>query len=76
MSATEPDEDLLRWEVVGTDSADFEIVQAPDGDDGKDRVELRFKTGVRPDFERPMDRAMGMTAPMRTLPVTTSTGSR
>ena len=60
MAATEPDEDSLRWEVVGTDSADFEIVPAPDGDDGKDRVELRFKTGVRPDFERPMDRLLDL----------------
>ena len=60
LSATEPDEDSLRWEVVGTDNADFEIVQAPDGDDGKDRVELRFKTGVRPDFERPMDRMLDL----------------
>ena len=60
LSATEPDEDSLRWEVVGTDSADFEIVQAPDGDDGKDRVELRFKPGVQPDFERPMDRMLDL----------------
>ena len=60
LAATEPDGDSLRWEVVGTDSADFEIVQAPDGDDRKDRVELRFKTGVRPDFERPMDRLLDL----------------
>ena len=60
LAATEPDGDSLRWEVVGTDSADFEIVQAPDGDDGKDRVELRFKPGDPPDFERPMDRLLDL----------------
>ena len=56
LAATEPDGDTLHWEVVGTDSADFEIVQAPDGADGKDRVELRFKEDARHDYERPMDR--------------------
>ena len=61
LAAVEPDEDSLDWEVVGTDSADFEIVDAPDGADGKDRRELRFKMGSRPDFERPMDRLMDLT---------------
>ena len=61
LAAVEPDGDSLDWEVVGTDSADLEIVDAPDGADGKDRVELRFKMGSRPDFERPMDRLMDLT---------------
>ena len=60
LAAVEPDEDLLNWEVIGTDSADFETVDATDGADGKDRVELRFKMGSRPDFERPMDRLMDL----------------
>ena len=61
LAAVEPDEDFLKWEVIGTDSADFEIEDATDGADGKDRVELRFKMGSRPDFERPMDRLMDLT---------------
>ena len=61
LAAVEPDGKALGWEVVGTDSADLEIVDAPDGADGKDRRELRFKMGSRPDFERPMDRLMDLT---------------
>ena len=57
LAAVEPDGDDLHWEVIGTDAADFETVNAPDGPDGKDRVELRFNENSRPDFERPMDRA-------------------
>ena len=56
LAALEPDGDSLNWEVVGTDSADFEIVDAPDGAGGKDRVELRFRADARPDYEKPMDR--------------------
>ena len=56
LAALEPDGDSLNWEVVGTDSADFEIVDAPDGAGGKDRVELRFRADALPDYERPMDR--------------------
>ena len=56
LAAVEPDGDSLNWEVVGTDSADFEIVDAPDGAGGKDRVELRFRANALPDYERPMDR--------------------
>ena len=58
LAAVEPDEDSLGWEVLGADSEFFEIVQAPDGADGKDRVELRWQTGSQPDFERPMDRLL------------------
>ena len=60
LAAVEPDGDDLRWEVIGTDAADFETVDAPDGPDGKDRVELRFKENSRPDFESPMDRLLDM----------------
>ena len=60
LAAVEPDGHELRWEVTGTDSADFEIVDAPDGTDGKDRVELRFRADARPDFEKPMDRLLDL----------------
>ena len=60
LAAVEPDGDSLRWEVTGTDSADFEIVDATDGNDGKDRVELRFRADSRPDFENPMDRLLDL----------------
>ena len=60
LAAVEPDGDSLDWEVIGTDAADFETVDAPDGPDGKDRVELRFKENSQPDFERPMDRLLDM----------------
>ena len=50
LAATEPDGDDLRWEVTGADASDFEIRQVADiASDGKDRVELRFKS--QPDFE-------------------------
>ena len=49
LAAVEPDGDALRWELEGADAPDFEIVDADDIDDGKDRVELRFKS--QPDFE-------------------------
>ena len=56
LAATEPDDDSLRWEVAGTDAADFEIVDAEDiPGDGKDRVELHFKS--QPNYEEPTDRA-------------------
>ena len=58
LAAVEPDGDTLLWEVIGTDSADFEIIDAPDGADGKDRRQLRWKAGSQPDFERPMDRLL------------------
>ena len=45
LAATEPDGGSLRWEVAGTDAADFEIMDAEDiPGDGKDRVELHFKS--------------------------------
>ena len=60
LAAVEPDEDDLDWEVLGADSEFFEVIQAPDGADGKDRVELRWRSGSQPDFERPMDRLMDL----------------
>ena len=55
LAATEPDGGSLRWEVEGTDAADFEIMDAADiPGDGKDRVELHFKS--QPDYEKPTDR--------------------
>ena len=58
LAAVEPDGDSLRWEVIGTDSADFEIIDAPDGPDGKDRRQLRWRSGSQPDFEDPKDRLL------------------
>ena len=58
LSATEPDGDGLRWEVTGTDAADFMINDADDLDDGKDRVELAFKS--QPNFEKATDRAIDL----------------
>ena len=56
LAATEPDGDSLRWEVTGFDAADFEIRDAQDiAGDGKDRVELHFKS--QPNYEKPTDRA-------------------
>ena len=50
LAATEPDGDNLRWEVTGTDASSFEIRDASDiVGDGKDRVELHFKS--QPNFE-------------------------
>ena len=55
LAATEPDGGDLRWEVEGTDAADFEIMDAEDiAGDGKDRVELHFKS--QPNYEKPTDR--------------------
>ena len=55
LAATEPDGGSLRWEVEGTDAADFEIMDAEDiPGDGKDRRELHFKS--QPNFEKPTDR--------------------
>ncbi len=49
MAAVEPDGGDLRWEVTGDDADDFMIVDTEDIDDGKDRVQLVFKS--QPDFE-------------------------
>ena len=55
LAATEPDGGSLRWEVEGTDAADFEIMDTEDiPGDGKDRRELHFKS--QPNFEKPTDR--------------------
>ena len=55
LAATEPDGANLRWEVEGTDAADFEIRDAEDiSGDGKDRVELHFKS--QPNYEDPTDK--------------------
>ena len=51
LAATEPDGGTLRWEVEGPDAAAFEIRDAEDiPGDGKDRVELHFKS--QPDYEK------------------------
>ena len=52
LAATEPDGDgdSLRWEVTGADASDFQIRDASNIGDGKDRVELHFKS--QPDFEK------------------------
>ena len=49
LAAVEPDGHDLRWEVTGDDASDFVIVDAEDIDDGRDRVQLMFRT--RPDYE-------------------------
>ena len=55
LAATEPDDRDLRWEVAGTDAADFHIIDVDDiPGDGKDRVELHFKS--QPNYEKPTDR--------------------
>ena len=55
LAATEPDGGSLRWEVEGTDAADFEIRDAEDiPGDGKDRRELHFKS--QPNYEKPTAR--------------------
>ena len=48
---SQPDENTLNWEVTGPDADDFMVMQVQDINDGKDRVELRFKE--QPDYERP-----------------------
>ena len=55
LAAVEPDGGTLRWEVTGPDADDFMVVDAQDINDGKDRVELRFRS--QPDFESPTSRA-------------------
>ena len=56
IGARDPDRARLRWEVVGTDAADFKIMDNPsDGTGGWDRVDLWFDG--QPDFEDPSDRA-------------------
>ena len=49
LAGVEPDGGTLRWEVTGTDASDFMVMDADDINDGKDRVELRFKN--QPDYE-------------------------
>ena len=64
LAATEPDEPDggdLRWEVEGTDAADFEIIDAEDiPGDGKDRRELYFKS--QPNYEKPTARGKNANA--------------
>ena len=47
LAGVEPDGDSLRWEVTGMDADDFMVMQVDDINDGKDRVELRFKEPAR-----------------------------
>ena len=49
LAAVEPDGGSLRWEVTGADAGAFVIVDVEDIGDGKDRVQLRFKS--QPNFE-------------------------
>ena len=49
LAAVDPDGHDLRWEVTGDDASDFVIVDAEDINDGRDRVQLMFRT--RPDYE-------------------------
>ena len=49
LAAIDPDGQALRWELTGADAGAFEIVDAQDIDDGKDRVQLMFKNS--PNFE-------------------------
>ena len=49
LAAVEPDGHDLRWEVTGADASDFMIVDAEDFNDGRDRVQLMFKS--QPDYE-------------------------
>ena len=49
MAGVEPDGHDLRWEVTGDDASYFTIVDAEDIDDGKDRVQLVFRS--QPDYE-------------------------
>ena len=53
LAGVEPDGDDLRWEVTGPDASDFMIIDADDINDGKDRVQLVFKS--QPDYENPKD---------------------
>ena len=58
LAGVEPDGDSLRWELTGVDAGAFEIVDADDIDDGKDRVQLMFKKS--PDFESPADKGLNL----------------
>ena len=51
LAGVEPDGHALHWEVTGPDASDFMIMDADDINDGKDRVQLMFKS--QPDFENP-----------------------
>ena len=51
LAAIEPDGHDLQWEVTGSDASDFEVVDAEDLGDGKDRQHLMFKS--QPDYETP-----------------------
>ena len=55
LAAVEPDGHDLRWEVTGADASEFMIEDAEDIDDGKDRVQLTFRS--RPDYENGMGSA-------------------
>ena len=55
LAGVEPDGNALNWEVTGPDADDFEITDAADINDGKDRVQLVFKS--KPNFESATDRA-------------------
>ena len=57
LAGVEPDGDALNWEVTGPDADDFEITDAADINDGKDRVQLVFKS--QPNFESPTGQGMG-----------------
>ena len=55
LAARDPDGGPLRWEVTGTDAADFKIFDnLVDGAGGWERVDLMFDG--QPDFEHPSDR--------------------
>ena len=49
LAGVEPDGHDLNWVVTGVDASDFMIDDADDINDGKDRVQLMFKS--QPDFE-------------------------
>ena len=50
LAVVEPDGHELRWELTGPDASDFMIADAEDIDDGRDRVQLMFKS--QPDYEK------------------------
>ena len=68
LAAVEPDGHDLRWEVTGDDASDFVIVDAEDIDDGRDRVQLMFRT--RPDYENGRGAAQPQPWPGDTYSVT------
>ena len=55
LAAVDPDGEALRWELTGPDASDFEIVDAQDISDGKDRVQLEFRS--QPNYESGMGSA-------------------